>query len=361
MDIGRTCEGLAGIANLAGFPGDPREILGTGRPVANDHDILESIKELLATEARALGLLVETVDEDFIRAVRLMAECEGRVVTTGVGKAGIIARKVGATLSSTGTPSLYLHPTEAMHGDLGRVTAQDVVLALSNSGNTAELLALVGPLKEIGVPTVAITAQAESPLARHADVVLDYGIVTEAGSLGLAPTTSTTVMLALGDAVAMALSHERNFSREEFARFHPAGELGRSLMKVDEVMRQGEEVPTVAAGSSLTEAVQQMTATPGRPGAVLIVHPDGTFAGLYTDGDLRRNLLESGGSAELMSGTIDAVMTTNPVTVSPTQLVGEAVKLLRERKIDQLAVVNDDRRPVGLLDVQDLLELRALS
>jgi arabinose-5-phosphate isomerase len=329
--------------------------------LASDHDILEGIKELLAIEARALSLLVETVDADFVRAVRLMAECEGRVVTTGIGKAGIIAQKVGATLSSTGTPSLYLHPTEAMHGDLGRVTAQDVVLALSNSGNTAELLQLIGPLKEIGVPTVAITAKSESPLARHADVVLDYGIVAEAGTLGLAPTTSTTIMLALGDAVAMALSHERNFSREEFARFHPAGELGRSLMKVEEVMRKDDEIPTVATGSSLIEAVERMTTTPGRPGAVLIINADGTFAGLYTDGDLRRDLLESGGSDGFMSGTIDAVMTTDPVTIGPRQLVGEAVKLLRERKIDQLAVVDEGRRPVGLLDVQDLLELRALS
>ena len=330
--------------------------------MAEDHDILERARELLDNEARALGRMVEALDADFVRAVRLVAACTGRVVTTGVGKAGIIAQKISATLASTGTPSHYLHPTEALHGDLGRVTGQDVVLALSNSGSTAELLRLAGPLKDIGVPTVAITAEADSPLARHADVVLDYGKVTEACPLGLAPTTSTTVMLALGDALAMAVLRERDLTKEEFARFHPGGELGRSLMRVREVMRMGDEMPLVPSGSSVAVAVDAMTSTPGRPGSVLIVRDDGTLSGMFTDGDLRRLLRELSADAVpgLLARSIDEVMTQGPLTLHPDALVGEATHVLRERKIDQLAVVDADLRPVGLLDIQDLLEVRVL-
>jgi arabinose-5-phosphate isomerase len=331
--------------------------------LAKDQDILEGARTLLAAESQALGMLVETLDEDFVRAVRLLAACEGRVVTTGIGKAGIIARKLGATLSSTGTPADYLHPAEARHGDLGRVTRRDVVLALSNSGTTDEILHLIGPLKDIGVRLVVITADAASPLARHADVVLDYGRVTEACPLGLAPTTSTTVMLALGDALAMAVLSERRFSPEEFARFHPGGDLGRALMRVEEVMRKGEALPLVPAGSSLVQAVERMTSTPGRPGAVLVVAADGRFAGFYTDGDLRRSLLQARAHDDfgMLARPIDEVMTAAPISVRPDQLVGEARHLLRERQIDQLPVVDRDGRPVGLLDVQDLLAIRDLS
>jgi arabinose-5-phosphate isomerase len=249
-----------------------------------------------------------------------------------------------------------------LHGDLGRVTRRDVVLALSNSGTTEELLRLVGPLKDLGVPLLALTADAKSPLARHADVVLDYGRVTEACPLGLAPTTSTTVMLALGDAVAMAVLSERNFTPEEFARFHPAGNLGRSLMRVEEVMRKGEALPLLPSGSTVAQAIERMTSTPGRPGAVLVVKPDGTFLGLYTDGDLRRGLLQARTDAgsDMLRRLVDEVMTAAPTTVRPGALVGEALRLLRERKIDQLPVVDEARRAVGLLDIQDLLAIRAL-
>jgi arabinose-5-phosphate isomerase len=330
--------------------------------LATDEHILDGARSLLAAEAQALSLMVETLDGDFVRAVRLVAACEGRVVTTGIGKAGIIARKLGATLASTGTPADYLHPTEAVHGDLGRVTRRDVVLALSNSGTTEELLRLVGPLKDIGARLIAITADAASPLARHADVVLDYGRVTEACPLGLAPTTSTTVMLALGDALAMAVLSERRLSPEDFARFHPAGDLGRSLMKVEEVMRKGERLPLVPTGTSLSQAIECMTSTPGRPGAVIVAGSDGRFAGFYTDGDLRRNLLAARASNrfDMLARPIDEVMTARPVSVAPDQLVSEARRLLRERQIDQLPVVDGAGRPVGLLDVQDLLALRTL-
>jgi len=331
--------------------------------LATDQDILAGAKDLLGAESQALGLLVESLDSDFVRAVRLLAACEGRVVVTGIGKAGIIARKIGATLASTGTPSDYLHPAEALHGDLGRVTRRDVVVALSNSGTTEELLRLMGPLKDIGAPMVAITAAADSPLGRHAEVVLDFGHVTEACPLGLAPTTSTTVMLALGDALAMAVLAERDFSSEEFARFHPAGNLGRSLMRVEEVMRKDDMLPLISSGASVAQAIEVMTSTRGRPGAVLVTDAGGGFAGIYTDGDLRRHLLEArtANNFDMLSRPIDELMTAAPTTVAPDKLLGEAQRLLRERQIDQLPVVDAAGRPVGLLDVQDLLAIRALS
>lgn len=331
--------------------------------MADAPDILARAKALLAEEARALSLMVETLDDDFVRAVELILACEGRVVATGIGKAGIIARKISATLASTGTPSHYLHPAEAAHGDLGRVTANDLVLALSNSGTTAELVRLIDPIKALGARLVAITADAQSPLARHADAVLDYGQVREVCPLGLAPTTSTTVMLALGDALAMAVSAEREFTPEEFARYHPGGQLGRALLSVAEVMRRGERLPLLPAGSSLHEAMDRMTTTPGRPGAVIVVLDGDRFAGVYTDGDLRRNLLEARRrrSLDVFDRPIDEVMTRSPVTVTPGTLVSEALRLLSERKIDQLPVVEADGRVVGLLDIQDLLDLRDVS
>ncbi len=331
--------------------------------LSDDAQILAGAKELLETEARALGQMGELLDGSFVEAVRLISSCEGRIVTTGIGKAGIIARKISATLASTGTPSDYLQPAEAIHGDLGRVTRGDVVLALSNSGTTEELLRLVGPLRSIGAPIVAITGNGDSPLVSHANVSLVYGRVTEACPLGLAPTTSTTVMLALGDALAMEVLKARNFSPTEFARFHPGGNLGRSLMRVHEVMRQGDSLPLVATGTSLAEAVEVMTSTPGRPGAVIVTAIDGQFAGFYTDGDLRRNLLAARGRGnfELLSRPIDEFMTHDPITIGPEDLVGDALRVLRERKIDQLAVVDGERQPSGLLDIQDLLDIKALA
>jgi arabinose-5-phosphate isomerase len=331
--------------------------------LTDDQDILAGARELLAAEAQALSMLEKSLDGDFVRAARLLAACEGRVVTTGIGKAGIIARKIGATLASTGTPADFLHPAEALHGDLGRVTRHDVVLALSNSGTTEEILRLVGPLRDVGVSLVAITADGSSPLAQHADVVLDYGQVTEVCPLGLAPTTSTTVMLALGDALAMEVLKLREFSTEEFARFHPGGNLGRSLMKVEEVMRKGESLPLVRSGASLAAAVETMTTTPGRPGSVLVVGDDGRFKGFYTDGDLRRCLLtaQETGNFDMMIQPIDRVMTIDPVTIGPRALVADGLRMLRERQIDQLGVVDEAGKPVGLLDIQDLLNMRVLS
>ncbi len=330
--------------------------------MSTSEDILKLARELLANESQALGRMVEALDEEFVQAVHQIHRCEGRVIATGIGKAGIVARKVAATLASTGSPADYLHPTDALHGDLGRVSAHDIVLAFSNSGTTEEILSLVGPLKNIGAKTIAVTAGAESPLARHADIVLDYGTVAEAGPLGLAPTTSTTVMMALGDALAMSVLKERDFTPEEFARYHPAGNLGRSLMRVEEVMRSGDALPLIFEGSSLEEAVEMMTSTPGRPGCVVIVDDTGAFAGIYTDGDLRRHLLETENGGPLnLSQAVGEVMTREAITVHPLSLVGEAQRLLRERRIDQLAVLDDNSRPVGLFDVQDLLGVHGLA
>jgi arabinose-5-phosphate isomerase len=331
--------------------------------LTDDQDILAGARELLAAEAQALSMLEKSLDGDFVKAARLLAACKGRVITTGIGKAGIIARKIGATLASTGTPADFLHPAEALHGDLGRVVRDDVVIALSNSGTTEEILRLVGPLRDVGVSLVAITADSGSPLAQHADVVLAYGEVTEVCPLGLAPTTSTTVMLALGDALAMEVLKLREFSTEEFARFHPGGNLGRSLMKVEEVMRKGDSLPLVRSGASLAEAVEAMTTTPGRPGSVLVVGSDGRFKGFYTDGDLRRCLLtaQETGNFDMMIRPIDDVMTINPVTIGPRELVANGLRMLRERQIDQLGVVDEHGKTVGLLDIQDLLNMRVLS
>jgi len=331
--------------------------------VADERQILSDARDLLANEARALDRLAETLDDGFIEAVRHLLTCQGRIVCTGIGKAGIIARKIGATLASTGTPADFLHPAEAIHGDLGRVTSRDVVLALSNSGTTEELLKLVGPVRSIGATVVAITSATDSPLALHADVVLAYGQVAEACPLGLAPTTSTTVMLALGDALAMAVLTERDFSTEEFARFHPGGNLGRSLMLVTEVMRSGDRLPVVGTDADIAQAVDAMTSTKGRPGAVIVVDDSGGFAGFYTDGDLRRNLLEarSSGDGDILTRKVAEFMTVSPVTIDPGDLVGDALRLLREKRIDQLAVVDKAGRAVGLLDIQDLLSIKALA
>ncbi|MFT7463134.1 MAG: arabinose-5-phosphate isomerase [Pseudohongiellaceae bacterium] len=331
--------------------------------MSEDAQILAGAKELLETEARALGQMGELLDGTFVEAVRMVTSCEGRLLTTGIGKAGIIARKISATLASTGTPSDYLQPAEAIHGDLGRVTRSDVVLALSNSGSTEEILRLLGPLRSIGAKILAITGNGDSALAGQADISLVYGRVTEACPLGLAPTTSTTVMLALGDALAMEVLKARDFSPKEFARFHPGGNLGRSLMRVHEVMRQGRSLPLVASGTSLAEAVEVMTSTPGRPGAVIVTTKGVQFAGFYTDGDLRRNFLSArgNGSFELFSRPIDEFMTHEPITIGPDELVGDALRILRERKIDQLAVVDEQGSAVGLLDIQDLLDIKALS
>ncbi len=310
---------------------------------------------VLETEARAIGSL--RLDESFASAVQWILSCKGQVVLTGIGKPGFVAQKISATLASTGTHSIYLHPAEAAHGDLGRVSRSDVVVALSNSGESEEILRLLPAVKRIGARVVAVTRDLENPLARAADLVLAIGDVEEACPMGLAPTTSTAALLAVGDAIAMAVLENRPFGREEYALYHPGGKLGRHLMKVHELMRTGEANPLVRAAAPLRQAVAVMTCTPGRPGAATVVDGRGRLLGVFTDGDLRRMVEQERVD---FAAPVSTVMTRNPRTVRPEDRLVDAARVLREARIDQVPVVDGSGKAVGLLDVQDLLAARIL-
>src|SRR5262245_4090194 len=331
-------------------PPDPSPESSTDHP-----QLLRAARDVLQQAASAISKLGEQLNSSFLAAAELLRGCRGMVVVTGMGKAGLVGAKVSATLASTGTRSIFVHPAEAAHGDLGRVDEQDVVLVLSFSGTTDEVVRLLEPIRRIGAKLVAVTGHPESPLGRHADLVLDVGKVVEACPLGLAPTTSTSLMLALGDALALTVMRMKSFSSEDFARYHPAGELGRKLLTVGEVMRRGRNAPTVVSGTRLLDAVRAMTDT--RAGAVTVVDASGKAIGFYTDGDLRRNLLQRGsnGPFDLTRPPIDEVMTRNPITIDPGHLATEALNLMKKRQLDQILVVSADGRPAGLLDVQDLL------
>jgi arabinose-5-phosphate isomerase len=323
---------------------------------ANRGDRLARAAEVIRLEASTIAGLIDRLDGRFEEAVERILACKGLVIVTGLGKAGLVGAKLSATLASTGTPSIALHPTEAMHGDLGRIRPDDVVLVLSNSGETDELKGLLPHVRRIGAPIIAVTGGNGSALARLADCVLDIGKVDEACPLGLAPTASTSAMMALGDALAMVVLAERGFSREDYARYHPGGSLGRKLMRVREIMRTGEELPLVPLGTRVVDVILTMSRTKGRPGAALIVDGQGCLQGIFTDGDLRR-LLERG--SVLLEEPVDGFMGKNPKSIGPEALVDEGERLLRAHRIDQVAVVDPDGRAVGLLDVQDLLDTRA--
>jgi arabinose-5-phosphate isomerase len=320
-----------------------------------ERELVEYGRTVVAAEATALSRL--ELGPSFATAVAWILGCKGRVVVTGMGKPGFVAQKLSATLASTGTPSHYLHPAEAAHGDLGRVARDDLVLALSNSGETEELLRLLPALKRIGARIVALTRDHASPLARGAHLVVPIGDVEEACPMGLAPTASTAALLALGDALAMTVLKNRTFDREEYALYHPGGKLGRGFMKVRDVMRTGAANPLVRDTATLAEAVAVMTKTAGRPGACTAVDASGRLVGVFTDGDLRR-LVEQG--AVRFDARVASVMSRNPRTVRPDALVADAARVLRQARIDQVPVLDADGRPVGLLDVQDLLAARIL-
>ncbi len=330
----------------------------SSRPTdAHAADRLRRAAEVIQLEARAIEGLAERLDARFNEAVDCILACRGMIVVTGMGKAGLVGAKLSATFASTGTPSIALHPTEALHGDLGRIRPSDVVLVLSNSGETEEVRALLPHVRRIGATVIALTSASDSSLARLADCVLDIGEAPEACPLGLAPTASTSAMMALGDALAMVVLAERGFSREDYARYHPGGSLGRRLMRVSEVMRRGTELPLVRAGTRVMDVLLTMSRTPGRPGAALIVDETGRLRGIFTDGDLRR-LLESGEAARL-DRSVDEFMGRTPKSIGPDALVDEAERILRQHKIDQIAVVDEVDTAVGLVDVQDLLDTRA--
>ena len=317
--------------------------------------VLQLAREVFETESSAIAGLINHLDESFVSVVDLLVNCSGRAVLSGMGKAGLIADKVSATLASTGTPSFFLHPAEALHGDLGRLRPEDVCIVFSNSGDSDEVVRLLGPLKSIGVPVVAVTGRPESRLATHADHHLFIGSMQEACPMGLAPTTSTTVMLAMGDALAVCTLKGRNFQREDYARFHPGGSLGRSLMKVHEIMRCGDEMTLVSESTTAHETLLAMNSTKGRPGAAMIADAGGHLTGFVTDGDLVR-ALEHG--TEFLHSPITQMMVTDPKHIHPERLAMEALGILKEHKIDQLAVVDDNQVPVGLIDIQDLVGTR---
>jgi arabinose-5-phosphate isomerase len=334
-----------------------RRLSSVPKPPAKQ-DIVEYARAVIRAEAEAVAQLGARLNGGFARAVEMVLACPGRVVVTGMGKPGFIAQKISATFASTGTPSLYLHPAEALHGDLGRLVPGDLVLALSNSGETDELLRLLPAIRRLGAPIVAMTSGARNSLADQADVVLEIGPVPEACPLGLAPTASTVALLAIGDALAMAVQHKRGFSPEQFASLHPGGTLGRQLLRVRDVMRTGTRNPTVRWDLPLRDTAAVMTRTEGRPGAASVVDAHGKLIGIFTDGDLRR--LVQDGEMDF-SRPVATVMGKSPRTVGPEDLATIAAEMMREIQVDQLPVVDRDGRPVGLLDVQDLLAARLLG
>jgi len=308
------------------------------------------------TEIQGLQATAARIDGAFTRACEIMLESRGRVVCMGMGKSGHVARKIAATLASTGTPAFYVHPAEAGHGDLGMIIDADVVLALSYSGEADEILALTPVFKRQGNPLIALTGCAHSALAREADVALDVGVPAEACPLQLAPTASTTAALAMGDALAVALLEARGFTASDFARSHPAGALGRRLLlHIADIMHAGDDVPKVGVDASLGDALLEMSGK--RLGMTAITAPDGGLLGLFTDGDLRRTL---NSEVNVHSTRIAEVMTRNPVTIASTAMAAEAVHLMEVHKINALVVVDGERRVVGALNVHDLLRARVV-
>ena len=324
-------------------------------PGLDSGEALQAARAVIEAEGQAVLALAQRLDEGFLRSLHLLRACRGRIVVTGMGKSGLVGQKISATFASTGAPSLFMHAAEAIHGDLGRITPDDVVLALSNSGESLEVVRLIRPVKAIGALLVALTGEPASSLGRDADAVMDIGAVAEACPMGLVPTASTTAMMVMGDALAMCLFNSRGLNQEVYARYHPGGSLGRKLAKVCDVMRTGQANPVAAMDLPLRRVIAMMTETPGRPGAASIIDAAGKLAGFFTDGDLRR-LLERPDFAVDVS--VGSVMHRAPKQVHPDALVSDAVQVLRNYQIDQLPVVDDAGTPVGLLDVQDVLQPR---
>lgn len=315
-------------------------------------DLLEIGRQVLRIEAEAIGRLIERLDQSFLEAMEMIRRGRGRVVVTGMGKAGAIGRKIAGTLSSTGTPALFLSPAEGIHGDLGTVMPGEVVLALSYSGETEEVLRILPALKRIGVHLLAMTGQPSSSLARNADVVLNVSVEREACPYNLAPTASSTAMLALGDALAIALMQARNFSADDFALFHPGGSLGRKLLlTVRDVMRSGADHAVIEQHRPVREALWIMTASPLR-GVVNVVDTTGQLVGVFTDGDLRRQL---DCDRDVLDRPMHEVMTRQPTVITGDKLATEALRIMQEREFDNLPVVDDQGRAMGVIDVQDLI------
>lgn len=324
---------------------------------ANCDGAIELGREVLLHEAQAVRDLADTLDADhFGRAVGLLLACRGRVVVSGVGKSGHIGRKLAATLASTGTPAFFVHAAEAAHGDLGMITEEDVVIGISYSGSTSELLTIVPTIRREGAKLIAITGNPESPLSRNADVNLNVHVPFEACPLNLAPTSSTTATLAMGDALAVACMHAKGFTKEDFARSHPGGALGRRLLThVKDVMRTGEAVPVVRAGTTVLDATREITKK--HIGMTAVIDADNTVLGIFTEGDLRR-LIEARG--DIRGVRIDDVMTKTPATVSADAMAASAAKIIDERMINQLLVIDEERHLIGALHIHDLMSAKVI-
>ena len=308
-------------------------------------------REVLSLESRALGQLADRLDARFSRACELLLACKGRVIVVGMGKSGHIGGKIAATLASTGTPAFFVHPGEASHGDLGMITPGDLVIAISNSGETPEILALLPIIKRMGIPLIAMTGQAASTLGNTAVECLDTGVDKEACPHNLAPTASTTATLGMGDALAVAVLKSRGFSRDDFARSHPGGTLGRRLLiYVRDVMHTGRDMPLVASGSQLTTALEEMSAK--GLGMTGIVNPEGHLIGIYTDGDVRRSINQS---IDVKTAVIDQVMVSDPRSTTADALAAEVVQLMRQHSINGLFAVDPEQRPIGALNALDLM------
>jgi arabinose-5-phosphate isomerase len=328
----------------ATFPGHDRAAL------------VASARKVIGIEARGIEDLASRIDGDFSKACQLILASSGRVVVSGMGKSGHIARKTAATLASTGTPAFFVHPGEASHGDIGMITRHDIVLLLSNSGETEEILTIVPFLKRQGNALIAMTGNPGSSLARDADAHLDASVSIEACPLGLAPTASTTAALVLGDALAIALLEARGFTADDFARSHPAGALGRRLLKISDVMHTGAAIPSVRSDATLTEALMEMSRK--GLGMTAIVDADGLLLGVFTDGDLRRSLDDH--EVDLRMTPVSGAMSRHPKTIGPDKLAAEAAQLMETHKIHALLVVDQDGRVVGALNIHDLLRARVV-
>jgi arabinose-5-phosphate isomerase len=328
---------------------------GAGR-ASRENAALAMAREVLEIEAKAVSDLIGSLDQRFVQAVDTILNCRGRVVVSGMGKSGHIARKIASTLASTGTPAFFVHPAEASHGDLGMVARDDVFIALSNSGESEELLAIIPLLKRQGAKLVAMTGDPQSALAREADVHLYAGAEKEACPLNLAPTASTTAALALGDALAVALMQAKGFTRDEFAASHPGGTLGRKLLThVRDVMRTGKDAPRVVHTATAMDGMLEVSR--GRMGMTTVVDEHGRVIGIFTDGDLRRSLQKG---VDLRSAPIADIMTRGPRTIGPDKLAAEAVQIMEHYKVNQLVVVDEDQKLLGALNMHDLFRAKVI-
>lgn len=319
----------------------------------NDQQILEKAKQVLQIESTAVGDLINKLDKEFVNAVNIIINSKGRVVLTGIGKSGLIARKIVATLNSTGTASIYLHPTDALHGDLGMVRKDDIVIVLSKSGNTEELLGLVIMLKRMEIPLIGLIGNRDSKLGRECDIILDVSVSEEACPHDLAPTASTTASLAMGDALAVALLEVRGFTADDFALLHPAGSLGKRLsLYIREIMYKDEDLPKVHLSASIKDSILEITTK--RLGTTCVVDDKGILQGVITDGDLRR-LLER--TMEIKNLTANDIMSKNPKTTKPDFLASFAIQRMEQYNITSLIVVDDENKPVGIVHLHDLVKL----